>query len=49
MANPSDAIWLCVPNEDQVFETTLSVFVHNNRLPYPGGLSFAEPTRRAKH
>ena len=47
MANPSDAIWLCVPNEDQVFETTLSVFVHNNRLPYPGEVVFcgADTTR----
>lgn len=43
MANPSDAIWLCVPNEDQVFETTLSVFVHNNRLPYPGEVVFCGP------
>ena len=40
MANPSDAIWLCVPNEDSVFETTLSVFVHNDRLPFPGEVVF---------
>ena len=43
MGNSSDSIWLCVTSANKVFETTLSVFVHNNRLPFPCEVVFCRP------
>ena len=43
MGNLSDTIWLCVTSANKVFETTISVFVHNNRLPFPREVVFCGP------